>query len=160
MDKKYLTKESFEDFKKELDELKTKKRIEVAERIMHAKEYGDLSENSEYTSAREEQSVIESRIFELEQLLKNAAIIDKKITGDKIKVGSTITIRKIDKSSKKSSSPEVKYTIVGSYEARPEEGRISDESPFSKAFLSHKKGDLVEISAPSGVVVYEIIKVE
>src|SRR3989344_7015229 len=99
----YLTQERFEELKKELNELKTKKRIEIAERLKHAKEYGDLSENSEYAEARDEQSLVEGRIFELEELFKQASII-KKSEGSKVGVGSTVTLKKGDKN--------VTYTIV------------------------------------------------
>lgn len=152
MGKQYLTKERREEFEKELEELKTKKRIEIAERLKRAKEYGDLSENSEYSEAREEQASTEARIFELDELLKKAVIISKTDAGDVVGIGSTITVKKGERTSV--------YTIVGSYEASPAEGRISDESPLGKAFLKHKIGDSVKIATPAGTSMYEILKIE
>ena len=152
MSNQYLTKERLEEFKVELDELKNKKRNEVAQRLKQAKEYGDLSENSEYAEARDEQANVETRIFELEDLLKSAVIIEKTEASDVVQVGSAITIKKGDKKSV--------YTIVGKYEAKPEEGRISDESPLGKAFLKHKVGDKINVTTPGGVVSYEILKIE
>ncbi len=153
MSKQYLTKERLEEFKAELDDLKNKRRNDVAQRLKQAKEYGDLSENSEYAEAREEQANVEMRIFELEDLLKSAVIIEKNGSGsDVVAVGSVVTIKKGDKTST--------YAIVGKYEAKPEEGRISDESPLGKAFLGHKPGDKVPVTTPAGSATYEILKIE
>lgn len=151
MQKQYLTKERREEFTKELHELKTKKRVEVAERLKRAKEYGDLSENSEYSEAREEQASVEARIFELEDLLKKAITISKAGGSDMVGVGSTIIVKKGEK--------KFTYTIVGSYDAKPEEGKISDESPLGKAFLNHKTGERVTVTTPTGKSVYEIVKI-
>jgi transcription elongation factor GreA len=153
MTKQYLTKERLEEFKAELEQLKNVRRNEVAQRLKQAKEYGDLSENSEYAEARDEQANVETRIFELEDLLKDAVIIEKNVASNgTIEVGSVITIKKGDKTSV--------YTIVGKYEAKPEEGRISDESPLGKAFLKHKVGDKIGVTTPAGVMIYEILKIE
>ena len=152
MSKQYLTKERLEEFKTELDELKNKRRNEVAQRLKQAKEYGDLSENSEYAEARDEQANVETRIFELEDLLKSAVVIEKTESTGMVQVGSVLTIKKGDKTSV--------YTIVGKYEAKPEEGKISDESPLGKAFLKHKVGDTIGVTTPTGVVSYEILKIE
>jgi transcription elongation factor GreA len=152
MPKQYLTKERLEELKLELDELKNKKRNEVAQRLKTAKEYGDLSENSEYVEAREEQANVEARIFELEELMKDVETIEIGDGGDIVSVGSVVTVKKGDKSTK--------YTIVGSYEAKPEEGRISDESPLGRAFMKKKVGDKVSITTPGGVVNFEVLKVE
>jgi transcription elongation factor GreA len=152
MSKQYLTKERLEEFKVELDELKNKRRNEVAQRLKQAKEYGDLSENSEYAEARDEQANVETRIFELEELLKNAVVIEKTESNGVVQVGSVITIKKGNKMSI--------YTIVGKYEAKPEEGRISDESPLGKAFLKHKVGDKITVTTPAGQMTYEILKIE
>jgi transcription elongation factor GreA len=152
MPKQYLTKERLEEFKIELEELKNKKRLEIAQRLKTAKEYGDLSENSEYSEAREEQANVEGRIFELEELLKEAVTIKTGEGGDTVGVGTIVTVKKGDKTTK--------YTIVGSYEAKPEEGRISDESPLGKAFMKKKVGDVVKIITPGGVVNYEVLKIE
>jgi transcription elongation factor GreA len=153
MTKQYLTKERLEEFKTELEQLKNIRRNEVAQRLKQAKEYGDLSENSEYAEARDEQANVETRIFELEDLLKDAVIIEKNGGGNgTIEVGSVITIKKGDKTSV--------YTLVGKYEAKPEEGKISDESPLGKAFLKHKVGDKIPVTTPAGVMTYEILKIE
>ncbi len=152
MSKQYLTKERLEEFKRELDELKNKKRNDVAQRLKQAKEYGDLSENSEYAEAREEQANVETRIFELEDLLKEVVVIEKTEDNGIIQIGSVVTIRKGDKTSA--------YTIVGKHEAKPEEGKISDESPLGKAFLKHKVGDKIGVTTPAGVMTYEILKIQ
>ena len=151
MTKQYLTKERLEEFKAELETLKNTRRNEVAQRLKQAKEYGDLSENSEYAEARDEQANVETRIFELEDLLKNAVIIEKSEANGVVQVGSVITIKKGEKTSV--------YTIVGKYEAQPEEGKISDESPLGKAFLKHKVGDEINVTTPGGVAKYEILKI-
>ena len=151
MPKQYLTQERLDELKAELEELKNNKRNEVAQRLKQAKEYGDLSENSEYVEAREEQANVEARIFELEELMKDVVTIKTGEGGDVVSVGSVVTAKKGDKT--------MTYTIVGSYEAKPEEGRISDESPLGKAFLGHKVGDVVSASTPGGAVSYEIVKI-
>jgi transcription elongation factor GreA len=150
-EKYYLTEERLAELKVELDELKTKARIEVAEHLKRAKEYGDLSENAEYAEAKEEQSRVEQRIFELEEMVKRAVIISEGQGGDTVTVGSIVTIKKDGKSSS--------YTIVGSNESKPEEGKISNESPLGRAFLGHKVGDKVEVNTPSGKATYEITKI-
>ena len=152
MTKQYLSKERLEEFKLELEDLKNKRRNEVAQRLKQAKEYGDLSENSEYAEAREEQANVETRIFELEDLLKDAVVIEKGAANDVIGVGNVITIKKGEKTSV--------YSIVGKYEAKPEEGKISDESPLGKAFLGHKVGDKISVTTPAGVMTYEILKID
>ncbi len=151
MDKYYLSKERLEELKEELNNLKKKRRVEVADRLKHAKEYGDLSENAEYAEAREEQAAVETRIFELDDLLKKAEVI-KKSGGDTVHVGSTVTVKKGDKTET--------YTIVGSYEAKPEGGKISDESPIGRAFLKHKVGDNVTVATPAGQATYLVVKIE
>jgi transcription elongation factor GreA len=152
MTKQYLSKERLEEFKAELELLKNTRRNEVAQRLKQAKEYGDLSENSEYAEARDEQANVETRIFELEDLLKDAVVLEKNVANGVVEVGSVVTIKKGDKTSV--------YTIVGKYEAKPEEGRISDESPLGKAFLKRKVGDKIPVTTPGGVVTYEILKIE
>lgn len=152
MSKQYLTKERLEEFKVELEELKNKKRQEIAQRLKQAKEYGDLSENSEYAEAREEQASVESRIFELEELTKEAITIKTGEGGDTVQVGSIVTVKKGEKTAT--------YTIVGSYEAKPEEGRISDESPLGKAFIKKKVGETVNVVTPAGPMTYEVLKIE
>lgn len=150
--KQYLSQERFDELTAELAELKTTKRMKIAERLKTAKEYGDLSENSEYAEAREEQASVETHIAELEDLLKNMEIVTKTKGGDTVRVGSTITVKKLAK--------ELTYTIVGSYEADPLAGKISDESPLGRAFMGKKVGDKVNVDAPAGKVTYEVLKIE
>jgi transcription elongation factor GreA len=152
MQKQYLTQERLDELKAELEALKSSKRMEVAARLKQAKEYGDLSENSEYAEAREEQANVEGRIFELEELLKNVEVITKHSGGSVVDVGSTIVVKKGEKTAT--------YNIVGSYEANPMEGKISDESPLGKAFLGRKTGDVVDVTTPGGTAKYEILKIE
>lgn len=152
MNKYYLTKERLEELKQELETLKGDRRREVAEHLKRAKEYGDLSENSEYAEAREEQSAVETRIFELEELLKNVAVIEKSGATDVVRVGSTVTAKKGEKV--------LTYSIVGAYETNPEEGKISDESPLGRAFLNRRAGDKIKIETPAGSASYSILKVE
>jgi transcription elongation factor GreA len=156
-DQTLVTKEGLKKLKDELDELKTIRRAEVAQRLKEAISYGDLSENSEYEEAKNEQAFVEGRILELEQKIKNAKIIsEKKDTkhGKEIDIGSTVLlVNKTD-----GDDPE-KYTIVGSTEADPLDHKISNESPIGKALLSKRKGDVVEIVSPSGMIKYEILNV-
>ena len=152
MERYYLTKERHEELKKELEDLKRKGRLDVAERLKRAKEFGDLSENSEYAEAREQQALVETRIFELEELLKRAVIIKKSEGSEQVEIGSTVTVKRGDQI--------FRYTLVGSYEAKPEEGRISDESPLGRSFFRNKVGDSVTVTAPSGTVAYHITKIE
>lgn len=148
-----LTKTGLENFKNELGELKTIKRKEVAERLKKALEQGDLSENAEYAEAKDQQAFLEGRIAELEIKIKNAQIIEEKKTSLRVvDVGSTIKIKFNEK--------ELIYKIVGSSEADPAKGLISNESPMGKFFLGHQVGDVVEVKTPSGVVNYEILEVE
>jgi len=152
MDRYYVSKERLEELKTELEVLKTKKRMEVAERLKTAKEFGDLSENSEYTEAREEQERIERRIYELDDLLKEVVVIKKQEGSETVSVGSSVTVRR--------NGETLHYQIVGSNETRPEEGKISNESPLGKAFLGRKAGDSLNVLTPRGEVAYQILKVE
>jgi transcription elongation factor GreA len=149
--KQYLSKERFDELTAELAELKTTKRNEVAQRLRTAKEYGDLSENSEYAEAREEQASVETRIAELGDLLKNVEILTKSKGIDAVQVGSVITVKK--------GGREMTYTVVGSYEADPLAGKISDESPLGKAFMGKKVGEKVNVDAPAGKITYEILEI-
>lgn len=148
----YFTKESLEKLKKELEHLKKEGRIEIAERLKKAKEYGDLSENSEYADAKEAQNKLENRIFELEEMIRNAVLIKKSPKKDIVSIGSTIEVKKGLKTSE--------YTIVGFQEAKPEANLISNESPLGKAFIGKKVGDVVEIETPSGKTKYKIVKIK
>ncbi len=156
-DQTLVTKEGLKQLKDELEELKTTRRTEVAQRLKEAISYGDLSENSEYEEAKNEQAFVEGRILELEQKIKHAKIItEKKMTGrgKQVDIGSSVTVVNITDGD----DPE-KYTIVGSTEANPLEHKISNESPMGKALLSKQKGDTVEFASPSGALKFEILNV-
>lgn len=150
-----VTKEGYQKLVEELAHLKDVKRKEVASRIKEAISYGDLSENSEYEEAKNEQAFVEGRILELEEKVKNAKIISDstKIT-QTVQLGTTVHLKNL---SKDKSDIEV-YTIVGSTEADPFEGRISNESPVGSMLLDKKKGEKVKITIPAGHVEYEIVK--
>lgn len=150
----YVTEEGREALEKELDYLKVVRRKEVAEKIKVARGYGDLSENSEYDEAKNEQGMLESRIAELEKMLKHARVLDSAdIDTSVISVGSHVKIQDED-------GDMDEYDITGSTEADPLNGRISDESPVGAALLGHSAGDKVEITLPTGaVVLYEVLEV-
>ena len=150
-DKYYVSEERLAELKNELDELKTKTRLEIADLLKRAKEYGDLSENAEYAQAREEQTRVEARIFELEELIKKAVVIRKTEGGDRVTVGSQVTVERDGK--------DFVYSIVGPSESKPEEGRISNESPIGRALLGKKVGERVEVTTPSGIAVYVVAKI-
>src|SRR3989344_320147 len=152
MECSYVSKERLEELKKELEDLKGRRRIEIAERLKRAKEAGDLSENSEYFEAREEQALVESRIFELEELIKKSVIIEKPKQTVFVKIGSTVMAQK-DKDTRR-------FSIVGSTEAKPDEGLLSNESPLGKAFLGKRVGEEVTIEAPGGEMTYKILAIE
>ena len=150
--KHYITKEGFEDLKLELERLKKDARAEIAERLKRAKEYGDLSENSEYIDAKDSQAKLESRIFELEEAVRNAALIKKAKGKTMVSIGSTIEVQKNGKA--------LKYTIVGSEEADPLRNLISNESPLGRAFLDKRVGDVLEVQIPVGKNKYKILSIE
>ncbi len=152
-----VTKDGLKKLKEELENLKNVRRKEVAQRLKEAISYGDLSENSEYEEAKNEQAFVEGRIIELERKIKNAKIIsehDAKKVGKEVNIGSHVTVQKVGGSEEPES-----YTIVGATEANPFEFKISNESPIGKAVLGNLKGDTVKVPTPSGVVEYEIVKV-
>ena len=139
-----LTPEGLEKLKAELEELTTVKRREVAERIKDAREYGDISENSEYDDAKNEQAMLETRILSLEEKLRSATVVDAKdISTDVVGVGTAVQIK--DEGGKS-----VTYTIVGSTEANPAEKKLSNESPVGRALIGQKKGDKVSVQLPNG----------
>ena len=149
----YLTQERLDELKKELQHLKIEGRIQVAERLKRAKELGDLSENSEYVEAREEQAKVEMRIIELEDMLKNVTVIEKDVgPGDIVKIGSTVIVNR--------NGQEQRFTIVGSDEAKPERGFISNESPLGRSFLGCREDEEVKVKAPAGEISYKIVKIE
>ena len=140
-----LTPEGLEKLKDELETLSTARRREVAERIKEAREFGDISENSEYDDAKNEQAMLESKIAQLQEKLRMATVIDsKELSTDVVQVGSVVHVK--DEKTGKS----VKYTIVGSAEANPEEAKLSNESPVGRALLGHKRGDTVAVQVPRG----------
>ncbi len=148
----YLTKEGLEELKKEFDELTKNKRPDVLERVSQARSMGDLSENAEYVAAREELSFIDGRIDELEELIKQAVLIEEahsKGQSQVVGLGSTVTVHLKGKK-------EI-FMVVGEWEADPHEKKISHESPLGKALLGKKVGETVEVEAPAGKVVYTIV---
>ncbi|ADD03274.1 GreA/GreB family elongation factor [Thermoanaerobacter mathranii subsp. mathranii str. A3] len=149
-----LTYEGLKKLEEELEYLKTVKRAEVAEKIKQARAFGDLSENSEYDEAKNEQAFIEGRIATLEAMLKNAKVIDEEdIKLDQVSIGCTVKVYD------ESYNEEVEYTIVGSAEADPMNNKISDESPIGKALLGKKVGDVVSVEVPAGIINLKILEI-
>ena len=149
-----LTNEGLKKLEEELDELKSVKRREVAEKIKVALGYGDLSENSEYDEAKNEQGLIEARIAEIEATLKNVKIIDEdNLSTEHVQLGNTVTVKDIDE------DEILVLHIVGSKEVDVDAGKISDESPIGKALIGHSKGDVVDVEAPAGTFKFEIIDI-
>ncbi|MBC8545751.1 transcription elongation factor GreA [Clostridiaceae bacterium NSJ-31] len=149
-----LTAEGLKNLQEEYENLKTVKRKEVAEKIKVARGFGDLSENSEYDEAKNEQAIVEARIAEVEAMLKVARVLDEtEIAHDTISVGSTVKLKDLE-------FDEIEtYYLVGSTESDPMNNRISDESPLGKALLGKKVGERISVDAPSGEVPYEILEV-
>lgn len=152
--KHFMTLEGKEKLEKELDYLKSVKRQEVSERIKIAKGFGDLSENSEYDEAKNEQAQVEERIYKLETIIANAKIIDdSEVTLDKVSIGSKVILMNLKY------DEEEEYAIVGTTEADPFEAKISNESPLGQALLGKEKGEKIEIQVPDGIVKYEILEI-
>ncbi len=152
MAKQFITKEGLEKLKEELNFLKTEKRQEISRRIQAAKELGDLSENAEYSEAKEQQALNEGKIAEVEETVKNAQTIDNRHSKSKlVNVGSTITV--------KNGASERTFTIVGSNEANPSEGKISNETPLAISFLGHKVNDKIKVETPKGKMEYKIMSI-
>ncbi len=148
----YISAEGLEKLKQELHQLKTTRRQDIAGRLEYAKGLGDLSENAEYQEAKEEQSLLEHQIIELEDMIRNAVVIKAERPMDVVTVGSTVAVdggRGLET-----------YKIVGSEEAKPTEGKISNESPMGKAFLNRRIGNIVEVKTPGGMVEYKIIDIK
>ncbi len=146
-----LTREGLEKLERELDDLKTVHRREVNDRIRQAKEFGDLSENAEYEDAKQEQAFIEGRILKLEQMIRNARIIDEsEYAADEVHLGSIVKVKDL----KTGSSHE--FSLVGSAEADPVNQRVSNESPLGRSLIGHKKNDTVDVTTPRGIVKYKI----
>lgn len=149
-----LTYEGLKKLEEELEQLRGPKRMEIKERIKVALSFGDISENSEYDEAKNEQAQLEERIAKLEMVLRNAKLIDdEEISTDVVSIGSRVVVNDLEY------DEEMEYTIVGSAEANPFEGKISNESPVGSALLGKKKGDIVEVQVPDGVIKYKIITI-
>lgn len=150
----YMTEEGKEKLENELHVLKTEKRKEVVERIKIARDFGDLSENSEYDSAKEEQAFVETRIVQLEKMIRNAVIIENDTNNvDVVSLGKKVTFMELP------DGEEETYTIVGSAEADPFEGKISNDSPMAKSLLGQEKGTEIMVPTPGGEIKVKIIDV-
>ena len=149
-----VTAEGLKQLEEELDYLKGEKRKEIAEKIKIARSYGDLSENSEYDDAKNEQAILEARIVTIEATLKNAVIIDESsISNEHIHIGSKVKIEHI------TLGREMEYKIVGSNESNPAKGKISDESPVGMALIGHSVGDVIEVETPNGVIGIKVLEI-
>ena len=152
-----MSQERLDELKKELNYMETVREKEVSEQIKEARSFGDLSENSEYDEAKTEQGKLYSRIAEYKDLIEHAEIVDNvdhNLPKDVVTLGSFVTVRDLD------DEFEDKYEIVGSQEANPREGRISDDSPVGKGLIGHRAGDTVTIAAPAGEIRLEVLSVE
>ena len=147
----YVSAEGLKKMEAELEELRTVKRAEVAERIHNAMQFGDFSENSELEQAKNDQAFLEGRILSLEQMLKKAVVIDQNGHHELVEVGSKVIVE--------SDGERTEYVIVGSAEAAPAEGRISNESPVGKALIGHRAGETVKLTVPAGTVQVKILGV-
>ena len=153
--KNILTYEGLTKYEEELQDLKVRRRKEVAQKIKEARELGDLSENAEYDAAKDEQRDIEARIEELEKILKNAeVVVEDEVDSSKINVGCKVKILDLE------FNEELEYKIVGSSEANSLKGSISNESPTGKALIGHKKGETVTVETQMGSVKYKILSIE
>lgn len=148
-----LSPEGLAKLQEELDYLRNVKRKEVAERLKEARSHGDLSENSEYDDARNEQAFVEGRIATLENTLRNARIIEERGDTSEVRLGSKVTLKDLE------FGDILEYTLVGSVEADPAKAKISNESPVGRAILGKTKGTTVEVDAPAGAFKYEILEV-
>lgn len=153
--KTLLTYKGLKEYQDELDNLKSVRRAEVAQKIKEAREQGDLSENAEYDAAKDEQRDIEARIEEIEALLKNVEVVtDDDVDSDKVSVGSKVKVRDVEE------NEDMIFTIVGTAQANSLEGKISNESPLGMALLGKKKNKVVEVDSPAGVLKYKILSIE
>ena len=157
-DKVFLTEKGLADLKKEFDELRKVKQPSLIKRVARARDFGDLTENTEYTNAREELSYVEGRVAELEELLSKAKVIKEekgkagKPNNGPVSLGSRVTVNM--------AGQKHVFTVVGEWEADPNEKKISDNSPLGKALLGKRVGVKVEVEAPAGKIVYKILKIE
>ena len=149
-----LTREGLQQLEEELENLRTVKRTEVKERLKEAIALGDLSENSEYDDAKNEQAFMEGRILELEKMIRNAKIIEEgEQQADVIRVGSLVTVKDIE------FDEITEYRLVGTVEADPMNNRISNESPVGRALLGHKAGEIIDVEVPAGIIQLEIVSI-
>jgi transcription elongation factor GreA len=150
-----LTPEGYEKLKEEIEYLSNEKRREVAERIKTAREFGDITENSEYDDAKNEQAMLEHRILQLEERMKAARVIEKSdISTDAVTIGTKVRLRDLQ------ANKTFEYFIVGSAEANPAEQKLSNESPVGKAIIGKKKGETVEVAAPRGAMKFKIMDIK
>ena len=149
-----MSAERLEELKKELVYLQTVREKEVAEQIREARSFGDLSENSEYDEAKTEQGKLYSKIAEIKNLIDNAEIVEKSDMTDKVGIGSIVTVTDMELDTTET------YQIVGSQEANPMQGKISDDSPFGRGLFGHKVGEIVTVEAPAGALQFKIVKIE
>lgn len=149
----YITEDGLKKLEAELVYLKSDKRKEIAARIAEAKEHGDLSENAEYTEAKEEQAFNDGRVLELEEVMRNVKVIKTNNGGDVVALGATFTAESGD-------GKKLSYTIVGSNESDPTAGRISNESPLGQSFLGKKVGESVEVHVPAGAITFKIVSID
>ena len=149
---RFITKEGLKKLKDEFDERRNKLRQEIAQAIKEAKDQGDLSENAEYAEAKSQQNENESRIAELEMIIKNSQVVEKDDTQKGAQIGSVVKVN--------FNKNEMDFYIVGSNEADPANFKISNESPLGKAFMGHDAGDTVKVSTPKGVIEYKIVSVK
>jgi transcription elongation factor GreA len=148
-----ITQTGFEELNQELHELQTVAMPKIIARIANAREQGDLSENADYHSARDERDILQARINEIEEILQKAKVTVVKNTGV-VSLGSVVTLEVVGKGKK------ITYQMSGEYESNPAEGKVSIESPVGKALLSKKKGDSVEVTTPAGKITYKILEIK
>ena len=148
-----MSQERYDQLKEALHYLQTTREKEVADQIKEARSFGDLSENSEYDEAKTEQGKLYSRIAEVENLIENAEIIERSYETGKVVIGSTVRVHDLDEDF------EEEYTIVGSQEADPMSGRISDDSPFGRGLMGHAVGETVSVEAPAGMLRFKILEI-
>jgi len=148
----YVSAQGLQSLKDELEKRSRESRREIAEKINAAKELGDLSENFEYHEAKEQQGLNEARILQLEEMIRDAVIVEESLGNDVIDMGASFVVS--------AGAVKKEYSLVGSSEADPIVGKISNESPLGKAFLGRKAGDSVEIQTPSGAIVYKIERIK
>ena len=150
-----MTPKGLEELKVKIEHLRTDRRREVAERIKEAREFGDISENSEYDDAKNEQAMLEHKIAQLEDRLSNARVIQTRdVDLSVVSIGAKVRLRDVD------ANQTVEYTIVGSAEANPSELKLSNESPVGKAIIGRKKGETVEVTAPRGALKFKILEIK